>query len=204
MTIAQILKEARAGKGLGLRELARQSGVSPSQVSRIESGEVAQPSADTLISLSRALDRNPAPLLIVSRHIDEREAQAILWEMFRPNAGEEYDPLKDSELVDEWEHLGRKREVAVARRLLNDYAPPADQLRELAAQVFLTAETAETLWRDSFVESLARRAEDDDLLQLIALWQTLPHVRRAKLLDYASEQADLELAKSKEKEATER
>ena len=80
-------------------------------MSRIESGEVAQPSADTLISLARALDRNPAPLLIVSGHIDAREARMVLLEMFRPNVGDEYDPTTDSELVDEWTHSGRKRET---------------------------------------------------------------------------------------------
>ena len=64
-------------------------------------------------------------------------------------------------------------------------------LRKLAGDVFLTTETAETLWRDSFIESLAHRAEDDDLVQLLALWQTLPRERRAKLLEYASEQAEL-------------
>lgn len=189
--VSEVLRKARQGHGLSLRELARRSGISPAQVSRIESGDVAQPSAQTLISLAQALDRNPAPLLIVSTHIDLPEARMVLLEMFRPNVGTEYDPKIDSELVDDWTHSGRKREIEHARKLLAHDHPKEDALRKLAGEVFLTTETAETLWRDSFIESLAHRAEDDDLVQLLALWQTLPRERRAKLLDYASEQAEL-------------
>jgi hypothetical protein len=111
--------------------------------------------------------------------------------MFRLNAGEEYDPAIDSELVDDWTHRGRRRELEAARKLLDRPSPSEKAVRELAAEVFLTTETAETLWRDSFIESLARRADDDDLIQLVTLWQALPRERRTKLLDYATEQAEL-------------
>jgi transcriptional regulator with XRE-family HTH domain len=188
--IDKTIRQARTTAGLGLRELSRSSGVSPAQISRIESGEVAQPSVDTLVSIARGLNRNPAPLLIVSGHISPEEGREILSEIFRPNRGDVYNPETDSELVDEWTHLGQKREVAQARKLLAGQ-PSEGDLRGLASEVFQTAETAETLWTDSFVEALAHRAGDDDLIRLIALWPALPGERRAKVLVYAGEQAEL-------------
>lgn len=189
--VHQTIRKARTAYGLGLRELARKSGVSAAQISRIESGEVTQPSVDTLVSIARALNRNPAPLLIVSGHIAPDEARVILSEMFRPHKGSIYDPDNDSELVDEWTHSGAERQVEQARSLLGDAQGSEQDLRDLAAEVFFTVETAETLWRDSFIESLAHRAGDDDLIRLVRLWQVLPDKRRAKVLDYAIEQSDL-------------
>ena len=191
MLLGRTIKKARAVSGLGLRELSRHVGVSPAQISRIESGEVAQPSVDTLVSIARGLDRNPAPLLIVSGHIPSRESRQILSEMFRPNRDGGHDPETDSELVDEWSALGREAEVEQARALLADETASERDLRKLAAEVFNTAETAETLWRDSFVEALAHKAGDDQLVRFVAVWQALPSERQAKVLDYATEQAEL-------------
>jgi transcriptional regulator with XRE-family HTH domain len=189
--VGSTIKRTRTAYGLGLRALARRSGVSPAQISRIESGEVAQPSVDTLVSIARGLDRNPAPLLIVSGHISTDEARQILLEMFRPHRGSAYNPDTDSELVDEWLHLGQKKEVEKARKLLVSSSASARDLQELAAEVFLTAETAETLWHESFVETLAHKSEDDELLRLVALWQALPNERRVKVIEYVTEQAEL-------------
>jgi transcriptional regulator with XRE-family HTH domain len=191
MQVGRTIKRARIAYGLGLRELSRRSGVSPAQISRIESGEVGQPSVDTLVSIARGLDRNPAPLLIVSGHISSGEGRQILSEMFRPNRDGSYDPETDSELVDEWLNLGQKAEVEQARALLADETASERDLRKLAAEVFGTAETAETLWRDSFVEALAHKAGDDQLVRLVAVWEALPRERRAKVLDYATEQVEL-------------
>ena len=189
--LGETVKKARTSYGLGLRELARRSRVSPAQVSRIESGSVAQPSADTLISISRALDRNPTPLLIVSGHITVGEARTILADMFRPHAGAEYDPATDSELVEDWTSMGLHREIAAARQLVAKESPSEDKLKALAAEVFMTTETAETMWRDSFIESLARNATDDELVALANIWQTLTPDRKTKVLDYATEQSEL-------------
>ncbi len=191
MQVGRTIKKARTGYGLGLRELSRRSGVSPAQISRIESGEVGQPSVDTLVSIARGLDRNPAPLLIVSGHISSGEGRQILSEMFRPNRDGSYDPETDSELVDEWLNLGQKAEVERARALLADETASERDLRKLAAEVFGTAETVETLWHDSFVEALAHKAGDDQLVRLVQVWEALPIERRAKVLDYATEQVEL-------------
>jgi transcriptional regulator with XRE-family HTH domain len=191
MLLGRTIRQARTANGLGLRELSRRSGVSPAQISRIESGEVGQPSVDTLVSIARGLERNPGPLLIVSGHISPGEGQQILSEMFRPNRNRTYNPETDSELVEEWMHLGHEAEVKRARVLLADEAASERDVRRLAAEVFSTAETAETLWRDSFVEALAHKAGDDQMVRLVAVWQALPSERRAKVLDYATEQVEL-------------
>jgi transcriptional regulator with XRE-family HTH domain len=189
--LGDTIQRARVAYGLGVRELGRRSGVSPAQISRIESGEVAKPSVDTLVSIARGLDRNPAPLLIASGHIPHEEARQILSEMFRPRRGKTYNPTTDSELVEEWLALGEKSGVEKARRLLANHDSGDRDLRKLAAEVFFTTETAETLWRESFIETLAHQSDDDELRRLAAFWQALPSERRAKVLEYAAEQTEL-------------
>lgn len=48
------LRAVRLAQGLGLRETARQAGIDPSHLSRIERG-TAQPTVDTLARLARVL-----------------------------------------------------------------------------------------------------------------------------------------------------
>jgi transcriptional regulator with XRE-family HTH domain len=57
-----------------MRELARRSGLSPAQVSRIEAGEVDRPSTETLSQLADALDRRPQLLLAALDRLPESEA----------------------------------------------------------------------------------------------------------------------------------
>jgi transcriptional regulator with XRE-family HTH domain len=188
--VEQAVKKAREGFGLSMRELARRSDVSAAQISRIEAGEVERPSVDTLISIAHALDRNPRPLLIASSHIAGDEARDLLRHYFRDRAGAEYDPAVDSELVEEWLH-GWHDKLEDARRLLDDPETSDGDLRRLAVEVFLTAETAETLWSDSWIEELGERTGDEELRQLVVLWQGLPARRRAKVLEYLADQAEL-------------
>ena len=57
-----------------MRELARRSGLSAAQISRIESGEVERPSAETLARLAIALERSPEALYVAVGHLDVAEA----------------------------------------------------------------------------------------------------------------------------------
>lgn len=59
--VGTVVKRARGP--ISIRELGRRSGVSPGQISRIESGETDKPSTETLTALASALGGNPAPLL---------------------------------------------------------------------------------------------------------------------------------------------
>ena len=52
----------REGHGIGVRELSRRSGVAAPQISRLERGEVKKPTVETLVSLARAFEGNPARL----------------------------------------------------------------------------------------------------------------------------------------------
>lgn len=49
------LREAREAKGWTLTELADRAGVNKGTVSRLESGDITNPSHDTVTSLERAL-----------------------------------------------------------------------------------------------------------------------------------------------------
>src|SRR5437773_137013 len=75
------IRSAREARRLSIRELSRRSGVSAGQVSRIESGETARPSRDTLHVLADALGADPIPLLFLAGHLTEEEALPHLKQM---------------------------------------------------------------------------------------------------------------------------
>ena len=174
-----------------MRELARRAEISAAQVSRLEANAVDQPSVETLVAIAQALDRNPKPLLIVSGHVPDEEAVSWLRHVFREHAGAEYDPDVDSELVDDWSY-GLRDRLEQARQLLAHEKPDRRSLRQLAADVFLTAETEETLWLGAWLVS--HGASDPELEHLAGYWHLLPPTRRTKLLEYASEQVELSRA----------
>jgi transcriptional regulator with XRE-family HTH domain len=65
-TVGGVLRRSRLAEGLGLRELARESGLSAGQLSRIEAGKTEQPSVETLVRLAQALDRDADALVVVA------------------------------------------------------------------------------------------------------------------------------------------
>src|SRR2546423_3433587 len=79
-TMAEVTREARVGAGLSMRGLARRSGLSAAQVSRIEAGEVERPVAETLVKLAKALDRDAQLLLVFAGHIRGARARQLLRE----------------------------------------------------------------------------------------------------------------------------
>ena len=188
--LGETIRRAREGLGFSIRELGRRTGVSAAQLSRIEAGQVEQPSIDTLVAVARGLDRNPKPLLIVSGHIGRDEGLAALRPMFRDHRSGEYDPDVDSELVDEWEH-GWQERLDEARALLAQDEPDERALRALAADVFFTYETEETMWWESFLAPLLAEHGGEELREHVRLFLALPHERRAKVSDYMNEQVRL-------------
>jgi transcriptional regulator with XRE-family HTH domain len=188
--LGRAIRRAREGLGISIRELGRRAGVSAAQLSRIEAGQVEQPSIDTLVAVARALDRNPKPLLIASGHIGREEALATLRPMFREHRSGVYDPDVDSELVDEWAH-GWEERLEEARALLAQDEPREQALRELAADVFFTYETEETMWWESFLAPLLAEHGGEELREHVRLFLALPHERRAKVSEYLHEQVRL-------------
>src|SRR6478609_1701106 len=77
-TLAELTREARVRARLSMRALARRSGLSPAQVSRIEAGEVERPVAETLVKLAKALDRDAQLLLVFAGHIRGARARQLL------------------------------------------------------------------------------------------------------------------------------
>jgi transcriptional regulator with XRE-family HTH domain len=65
-SVGGILRRSRLAEGLGLRELARASGLSAGQLSRIEAGKTEQPSVETLVRLAQALDRDADALVVLA------------------------------------------------------------------------------------------------------------------------------------------
>src|SRR5688572_10246690 len=77
-TLAGVIREARARARLSMRELARRSGLSAAQISRIEAGDVERPVAETLVRLAKALGRDAQLLLVFAGHIRGARAQQLL------------------------------------------------------------------------------------------------------------------------------
>src|SRR6266545_865258 len=65
-----------------------------------------------------------------------------------------------SELVTEWGGE-RARDVKQARKLLDDPAATEEQIRDLAARIFATKDTEETLWWDAYLAPMLAQDRRD-------------------------------------------
>jgi transcriptional regulator with XRE-family HTH domain len=140
-TLAEVTKEARVRARLSMRALARRSGLSPAQISRIEAGEVERPAAETLVRLAKALDRDAQLLLVFAGHIRGARARHLLREAVEalpePGRAEHADALARLEAEDEREQRLRE-ELADAERALGKAQQDLDEAR------FEVAETKRT------------------------------------------------------------
>src|SRR2546426_6295360 len=120
-TLAELTKEARLRARLSMRGLARRSGLSAAQISRIEAGEVEQPVAETLVKLAKALDRDAQLLLVFAGHIAGAKARQLLRQALgalpEPGGAEHADALARLEAEDEREQRLRE-ELAEAENAL--------------------------------------------------------------------------------------
>jgi transcriptional regulator with XRE-family HTH domain len=121
VTMAELTREARTRAHLSMRGLARRSGLSAAQISRIEAGEVERPVAETLVKLAKALDRDAQLLLVFAGHIGGARARQLLRQAIEalPESGraEQADALARLEAEDEREQRLRE-ELAEAERAL--------------------------------------------------------------------------------------
>jgi transcriptional regulator with XRE-family HTH domain len=131
-TLAEVTKEARVRARLSMRGLARRSGLSAAQVSRIEAGEVERPAAETLVRLAKALDRDAQLLLVFAGHIRGARARQLLREAIEalpePGRAEQADALARLEAEDEREQRLRE-ELADAERALAKAQQNLDEAR---------------------------------------------------------------------------
>ena len=132
LTMAEVTKEARVRARLSMRGLARRSGLSAAQISRIEAGEVERPVAETLVKLAKALDRDAQLLLVFAGHIRGARARQLLRQAIDslPESGRaEYaDALARLEAEDELERRLREG-LADAERALTEAQRDLDAAR---------------------------------------------------------------------------
>jgi transcriptional regulator with XRE-family HTH domain len=132
LTMAEVTKEARVRARLSMRGLARRSGLSAAQISRIEAGEVERPVAETLVKLAKALDRDAQLLLVFAGHIRGARARQLLREAIEalpePGRAELGDALAPLEAEDERER-GLREELAEAERALARAQQGLDEAR---------------------------------------------------------------------------
>ena len=130
--MAEVIKDARARARLSMRGLARRSGLSAAQISRIEAGEVERPVAETLVKLAKALDRDAQLLLVFAGHIRGARARQLLRQAIEalpePGRAEHADALARLEAEDELERRLRE-ELAEAERALTKAQQDLDEAR---------------------------------------------------------------------------
>jgi transcriptional regulator with XRE-family HTH domain len=135
-TLAEVMREARIGAGLSMRGLARRSGLSAAQVSRIEAGEVERPVAETLVKLAKALDRDAQLLLVFAGHIRGARARQLLRQAIEavpePGRAKHADALARLEAEGEREQRLRE-ELADAEAALAEAQRDLDEARERVA-----------------------------------------------------------------------
>src|SRR6266536_2150792 len=145
-TLAEVTKEARLRGHLSMRGLARRSGLSAAQISRIEAGEVERPAAETLVRLAKALDRDAQILLVFAGHIRGARARQLLREAIEalpePGRAEQADALARLEAEDEREHRLRE-ELADAEGALAKAQRDLDEARFEAADTKRTTRLPE-------------------------------------------------------------
>ena len=134
VTMAEVTREARVRAGLSMRGLARRSGLSAAQVSRIEAGEVELPAAETLVKLAKALDRDAQLLLVFAGHIRGARARQLLRQAIEalPEPAEHADALARLEAEDEREQRLRE-ELADTEGALATVQQDLDEARERVA-----------------------------------------------------------------------
>ncbi|MGH3143664.1 MAG: helix-turn-helix domain-containing protein [Gaiellales bacterium] len=136
VTMAELTKEARVRAGLSMRALARRSGLSAAQVSRIEAGEVERPVAETLVKLAKALDRDAQLLLVFAGHIKGARARQRLRQanqgLPEPGRAEHAEALARLEAEDAREHR-LQDELAEAEGALAKARQDLDEARERVA-----------------------------------------------------------------------
>jgi transcriptional regulator with XRE-family HTH domain len=135
-TMAEVTREARVSAGLSMRGLARRSGLSAAQVSRIEAGEVERPVAETLVKLAKALDRDAQLLLVFAGHIRGARARQLLRQAIEaahePGSAEHAHALARLEAEGERERRLRDQ-LADAEAALAQAQRDLDEARERVA-----------------------------------------------------------------------
>lgn len=75
--LANLIRETRERKGLSQRQLSLLSGISNSEISRIEAGERKNPSPDTLRALAKPLGLSYESLMMAAGYLTDTSKQSM-------------------------------------------------------------------------------------------------------------------------------
>jgi transcriptional regulator with XRE-family HTH domain len=160
-----------AGRGLSVREVARRAGISPGQLSRIETGKTKHPSEDTVWGLAAALGGDGEPLQVLAGNTGEGDGVEYLIELVR-----HFEALKD--------------EMATLSDEINDLIGDEDQIRKdpkRAAGVLFMA--TRQLSRSIFDWSPGRpNPQQSELGEIAGIWSALTPERRALIRTFVADQ----------------
>jgi len=163
--LAEAVREGRESRGWSQGKLADRSGISKSNISRIERGLIDQPRRELLLALANALGADPKFLFFLAGHISEeamkREAELL-------------DELESEELTHETNELIRGRNASEAKMT-------GDELRASIARRFVEAAQG--------TPNVARGLQSipDGLLfdQLTDYWRDISPERRKSLVAHS-------------------
>ena len=175
-TLASAIRCGRAWTKQSLRRLAKSSGVSPAQISRLEAGQVDKPSLETVMALAPALNFHPTILLVLSGHLQGESAREELARLF------------DSARVYLVAEFGEQEFSRLRTEL--ESATTDEDLRALAVYAF-TLTTAEVDWPADLASAMPTNAPDADLLrQVVETWRELTPDRRWRLVELARDMGE--------------
>lgn len=110
-TLGDVIREARVGKGLGLRELARKLDMTPSYLSDIENDRRV-PSEEVLQQLAKALSLEFDELMALAGRLGEQAVRYMqrtpaVGALFRTISNRRLDPKEVEKLQAQAEKLGK-------------------------------------------------------------------------------------------------
>jgi transcriptional regulator with XRE-family HTH domain len=168
-----------------MRELARKSGLSAAQISRIENGSVEQPSVRTLINLAVALGRDSELLLIAAGHTRGAEARGTLrrWASLLPAPRRDYVESRIAIVESAEAALRHEAEVKEARlaELRTSLAEEEETISSLRRRIVESQRTLEAAPPKTSDESV----EDDSTNKRLTMLDWLK-----AMVAYESEQVE--------------
>lgn len=221
-TVGRAVREARRLEDIGVRELARRSGISAGQISRIENGEVQAPEYPTLEALAGAMDRQVQALEVLTLDFEPAGVLELAYERkvrrtWDPD--EPYAPWADGTWAKEREedHAATEGESVPLGSEIDPYLPfptnegdwagywpegelhggpevPYEEFRHFAYDYFLCMTSAYIL---EGIEPWG----DRQLMMLLRLWSRLTYERRDRVVLCVAEQASLSSLERKDEDA---
>lgn len=108
------LKRLRLDAGIGLRELAKMIGKSPSYLSEIESNRVSPPSAEMILDIAEALGGHKNELLAAASKMDPQLTEYVT---HQPEAADFLRKAREYGFDrEDWQKLEQLADIALSRK----------------------------------------------------------------------------------------